>query len=151
MPLASIARKAPTSSGSTLLSTLREDCASLNRGASVNVTTSAPPPFKKARRETCVSSIGTMGSGHLFGRTHHGLDDAHMGAALAEVARERLSHLIFRRLLGRRQERRSLHDHAIDAVPALRSLLVDEYLLQRMWLLGCAQSFERDDLGAGNR
>src|ERR1035437_10809563 len=39
-----------------------------------------------------------------------------------------------------------LHDHAVDAIAALRGLLVDERLLHRMALLGRAEAFQRHHL-----
>ena len=54
--------------------------------------------------------------------------------------------LALARLLVRGQERRRLHDHAVDAVAALRGLLVDECLLHRMRLLGRAETFQRHDV-----
>ena len=53
------------------------------------------------------------------------------------------------RLLVLGQERRRLHDHAVDAVAALRGLLVDEGLLHRMRLLRRAEAFERHHLLPG--
>jgi hypothetical protein len=41
---------------------------------------------------------------------------------------------------------RCLHDHAVDAVPALHGLLIDERLLQRMETVWRTQPFQRDDM-----
>ena len=73
-------------------------------------------------------------------------DDAGMRAAAAEIVGERLLDLGLARLLVLREEGRRLHDHAVDAVAALRGLFVDEGLLHRMRLLRRAEPFERHDL-----
>ena len=52
-----------------------------------------------------------------------------MGAAFAQVAGKCLSDLVLGRALCCREERGRLHDHAVDAVAALRRLFVDECLL----------------------
>ena len=49
------------------------------------------------------------------------------------------------------EERLGGQDDAAQAEAALRGLLVDERLLNRMRLLGRAQAFERRDLGTGDR
>src|SRR6185437_496591 len=48
------------------------------------------------------------------------------------------------------EEGLSRHDHSIDAVTALCGLLRNERLLQRMRSFGCAEPFERDDLGVAD-
>src|SRR3954452_20172942 len=68
-----------------------------------------------------------------------------MGAAAAQVAGERLADLGFARRLVRRKERRGRHDHAVDAIAALRGLLVDERTLQLRWLRARTQALQRRD------
>src|SRR5262245_4840965 len=75
-------------------------------------------------------------------------DDAQMRAAAAKVVHERRLDLVLARLRIRLEERRSLHDHAVDAIAALHGLLVDERLLQPMRLLGRTETLERYDLAA---
>ena len=78
-------------------------------------------------------------------------DDAVVGAAAAEIAGERLAHVGFGRLRLAVEQLLGRHDHAVDAVAALRRLLVDEGLLQRVRLLERAEPLERGDLGVAER
>ena len=73
------------------------------------------------------------------GRALDGAHDTHMRAAAAEIVGERLLDVGIARLLVRAQQRRRLHDHAVDAVAALRRLLVDKGLLHRMRLLAASR------------
>ena len=68
-----------------------------------------------------------------------------MGAAFAQVRFESLSDLVFCRPPGFCEKSGSLHDHAIDAVPALGRLLVDERLLQRMGLFRRTKTLQGDN------
>ena len=68
-----------------------------------------------------------------------------MTSAAAEIALERLLYVVVARLRILFQERRSRHDHAIRAVSALRRLLVDEGLLERVERVGLAEALERGD------
>src|SRR5229473_2619633 len=43
------------------------------------------------------------------------------------------------------------HDHPVRAITALRSLLVDESPLQRMWTLNGSQPLKCDDFGSRDR
>ncbi len=68
-----------------------------------------------------------------------------MGAAPAKIAGQSLLDLriggfgsFIEQCLGR-------HDHAVDAVAALRGLLIDEGLLNLVQFLGRAQTFQRGD------
>src|SRR5262249_912028 len=89
--------------------------------------------------------------------THHrrgALDraqDAHMRAAAALEAGERLPDLGVGRLLGLIEERGRRHDPAVDAVTALRDLLLHVGLLDRMRLLERAEAGKGDDLAAAHR
>src|SRR5215467_12133371 len=69
-----------------------------------------------------------------------------MGPAATEVVGERVLDLRLGRFLVAGDKRRRLHDHAVDAVAALRRLLLDESALHRMRLLRRAEPFERHDL-----
>ena len=65
-----------------------------------------------------------------------GAHDARIGAAAADVAVHVRDDLLARRLLVLREQRRRLHDLAGLAVAALRHLLGDPRLLQRMAAVG---------------
>ncbi len=73
-----------------------------------------------------------------------------MGAAAALQSFERRLDLGFGRLLLVAQERRGCHDPAVDAVAALRHLLLDIGGLQRMRLVGRAEAGERDDFSSAD-
>ena len=68
--------------------------------------------------------------------------------AAAEHAGHRLLDLGVARLRVLIEERLRREDDAVQAEAALRRLLVDERLLNRMRLLDGAEPFERRDLGA---
>src|SRR6058998_384919 len=72
-----------------------------------------------------------------------GAQDPHVGPAAAEVSVERRAELGVARPRTLLQQRRGCHDHAVDAVPALGSLLGDECLLEWMGMLAGAQALER--------
>src|ERR1700751_2978617 len=119
-------------------------------------TTSAPPALRSERRETekCVAlSILVM----IAPSTHHrrcALDraqDAHVGAAAALEAGERVLDLRLGRLLVLIEERGRGHDPAIDAIAALRHLLFDVSRLHRMRLFRRAPAGERCDLAPADR
>ena len=61
-----------------------------------------------------------------------GAHDAHVRAAAAKIVIQRLLDVLAAGTGVVLQKRRRLHDHAIDAVPALRGLFRDECGLQRM-------------------
>src|SRR5207245_2192976 len=75
----------------------------------------------------------------------HRAENPHVGAAAAEVARERRADLTLSRARRLLQQRRRGHDHAVDAVAALDRLFLDEGLLERMGFLDRAESLERRD------
>ena len=68
-----------------------------------------------------------------------------MRAAAAEIARQRFSDLAVRRFGIFIQQGFARHDHAVDAVAALRRLFIDEGLLNLVHFLGRAQAFQRGD------
>ena len=86
-----------------------------------------------------------------FAGAQHRGDDAIVGAAAAEIAGQRLAHVGLGRLRLAVEQFLGRHDHAVDAVAALRGLLVDEGLLQRMRLVDRAEPFDGGDLGVAER
>src|SRR6266487_6360 len=90
-------------------------------------------------------------STHHRGGTLDRAQDAHVGAAAAFEAGERFSDLRVRRFLRSIEERGRSHDPAVDAVAALRHLLLDVGLLDRMRLLRRAEAGKRDDLAPAHR
>lgn len=73
-----------------------------------------------------------------------------MGSALAKIGGKRLPDLVFGRMAIPGKKGRRLHDHAVDAVAALRGLFVDECLLQRVGVFSRPKTFESDDFGIGH-
>src|SRR6185369_7619706 len=136
-----MARKLSTWSRATGLAWART-----SRGARLKATTRAPVPSRNSRR--VVSSVAISGLlSHQRRGALDGGDDALVRAAAAEVVLQRLPDLALRRAgLPRREERRGLHDHAVDAVAALRRLLLDERLLHQRGLLRRPQPLQRDHL-----
>ena len=65
-----------------------------------------------------------------------------MSSAAAEVARKGLTDLDFARFGVGPKERHGRHDHAVQAVPALSGLRLDEGLLNWMGLTVFGQSFQ---------
>src|SRR5499427_5877137 len=74
-----------------------------------------------------------------------------MRAAAALEPGEGVLDLGVGRLLLLIEQRRRGHDPAVDAVAALRHLLLDIGLLDRVWLLRRAETGERDDLAGAHR
>jgi len=72
-----------------------------------------------------------------------------MRATAAEIVAQRGERFLFRRLRVDREQRLGGHDHAVEAVAALRGLLVDESLLHHVRLVACAEAFERHDVAPG--
>src|SRR5262249_13940431 len=91
-------------------------------GSSENATTiarrAAPMPAVNVRGEM----IGAFMSGppHRVGGAQHGAHDPVMGAAAAQVERQALAHLGIGRMRVAVEQRLRGHDHAVDAVAALR-------------------------------
>lgn len=65
-----------------------------------------------------------------------------MRSAAAQVARKGLTDFDFARVGVGLKKRYSCHDHAVQAVPALRGLRLDERLLNRMGLAVFGESLE---------
>src|SRR5713101_3945456 len=105
-----------------------------------NVTTRAPPVFRKSRRDALI--LGSFFSAdmivslscHLLGCAPDRAQDARMRAAAAQVRRHRILDLVVGRLPVDCEQGRRLHHHPVDAIAALDRLLVDERLLHRMQL-----------------
>ena len=69
-----------------------------------------------------------------------------MRSAAAEVVCQCLSDIIVGRMRRLLKKARRLHDHAVDAVPALHGLLIDERLLQRMQTIRRTQPLQRNNM-----
>jgi len=108
-------------------------------------TAAAPLEIRNARREmlwkAMPSNPGFMAASSCFSRRalDRG-DDLVVGAAAAEVARHVLHDLLSRRAFRPGKQRRRGHDLARLAVAALRHLLGDPRLLQRVIALGDSPS-----------
>src|SRR5271154_6242120 len=72
----------------------------------------------------------------------HGAHNAQVRSTPAQVVGQCLLDLRLGRIFVRRDERRCLHDHAVDAVAALHGLFIDECSLQRMRFFRRAKSLE---------
>src|SRR5881296_2569922 len=118
-------------------------------------TAAAPLEIRNARREmpwkAMPSNPGFMAASSCFPRRalDRG-DDLVVGAAAAEVARHVLHDLLSRRAFRPGKQRRRGHDLARLAVAALRHLLGDPRLLQRMIAVG-RQPFDGGDSLSLNR
>ena len=78
-------------------------------------------------------------------------DDRHMRATAAFEAGEPVANLLIARVRCRFEQRGGRHDPAIDAVAALRHLLLDIGGLDRMRLLGRAEAGERNHFAVTDR
>src|SRR5947209_4657784 len=118
-------------------------------GSSVKASTmpkEEPRPLAKLRRVT--DMVMSRPPGFIRG-AQHGFDDAAVRPAAAEVAGKGLAHVGFAWMRLGVEQRLGAHDHAVDAIAALRRLLFDEGALQRMRLLDRTEPFERGDLRIG--
>ena len=75
-------------------------------------------------------------SPHRLGRRHHGIDDILIAGAAAEIAGQRLAHLVFGWRGVFAQEGRHGHQDARRAVAALQAVMLVHRLLERMQLAG---------------
>src|SRR3954449_5183349 len=98
------------------------------------------------RSEAGTPSI--TGLGELARRTHYGAKDFDMRAAATEIVAQRRQRLLFGGPRVDRKQRLGGHDHAVEAVAALRGLLVDESLLHHIRLVAGAEPLERHDVAA---
>src|SRR5262245_44412692 len=132
-------------------------CARTSVGPPIETAmTRAPVLCSIVRRDSENSVFAFIGSSsrHRVGCTTHGAHDRRMRAASALEPLERRLDLGIGRLLLGVEERRRRHDPAVDAVAALRNLLLQERLLHRMRLVRCAEPIEGLDLvtrGIGDR
>src|SRR5215470_14005552 len=72
----------------------------------------------------------------------HRAQNPRVRAAAAEVSGQRLLDLVVRRSGVGVEQRFGGHDHAVDAIAALKRLFIDESFLQRMKLLCRSESFQ---------
>src|SRR5258708_5074737 len=103
----------------------------------------ASMPHSGAGRKTAPSSLTTP---HRLRRFENRADDPVMGPATAEIADESESHVGLARARVAVENRFAHHDHAGDAVAALRRLLRHESRLQPVGLLKRPETFERHHL-----
>ena len=108
----------------------------------------AAEPTMKARRERFCMCPSHFSAIFGRGRVDRGAD-ARIGSATAEIAGHHLVDVFVRRLGDQFEKRDGLHDLAGLAVAALRHLMFDPGLQNRM-LVFVAQPFERDDRLAGD-
>src|SRR5215470_4585459 len=108
------------------------------------LTTRAPLPARKARRERSTSASSPGGS-------EHGADHAGVAAAAAEVAGQRLAHLLLGRTRRAVEQRPRAHHHPRRAVAALRGLLGDERRLKRIGTGRRAETLDGDHVLTGER
>ena len=93
----------------------------------------------------------TLGIPHRLGRALHRAKNAHVRAAAAQIRHHVPANVIVGRRRIRFEQSLRAHDHARDAITALRGLLIDERLLQRTRIVGRAQSFDCRNLASGKR
>src|ERR1700704_4613916 len=105
-------------------------------------TISAPEAFRNSRRES-MRSFMVVSSGHLRLSALDRAQDGDVRPAAAFQPCERFAQLGVARLWVLVQVGRRGHDPAVDAVAALRHLLLDVGGLQRMRLLRRAQALQR--------
>src|SRR4051794_37266971 len=146
MPFGSIARKESTSVSASGFGPA--PCARVSAGgpAKQKLTTRPPLPLRMSRRETCMFMAA---SPSCIRRANDRFDNAGMRSAPTQIIGERVLHLRFSRFPGRSKECSRLHDHPVDAVAALRRLLLDEGILHGMELARAAEPFQRDHLLLG--
>src|SRR6478609_5434105 len=107
--------------------------------AKLKPTTSAPPVFRNCLRVTANGAVMS----HLSRRVHHGLDNARVSTTAAQVAGKRAAYIVFARPRIPVEKGLGRHDHAVDAVAALRCLRIDERLLNPVRPPGGPEPFER--------
>src|SRR2546422_2338302 len=115
-------------------------CASASvSGGAANETTSAPEVFRNSRR---VRVVMMCSSRHAALRALDGAQDGHMRAAAALEPGQGVAQLRVARFRVLLEISRGRHDPAVDAVAALRHLLLYVRRLQRMRLFRRAEAFE---------
>src|SRR5579863_3017958 len=85
---------------------------------------------------------------HGARRAHHRADDFDMCAAAAQIIAQRLHGLLFGWMRVACEKCLRRHDHAIEAIAALRGLLGDEGVLYGIRVVARAEPFEGYDLAA---
>src|SRR5262245_10843896 len=127
----------------------RLSCHTASFGSREKATTSAPKPVVNWRR----LKAGAFMSGPPVGPggAQHRANDAVMGAAAAEIGRQRRAHIRRVRLRIAVEQLLGGHDHAIGTVAALRRLLLDERRLQWMRVRDRAETFAGGDLARRDR
>src|SRR5215471_2855604 len=113
------------------------------------VTNSAPEALRNSRRER--GAFMVVSSGHLRLGALDCAQDGNVRPAAALESRERVAQLSVARLGVLLQVRGRGHDPAVDAIAALRHLLLDVRRLQRVGLLRRPQALQRCDLLACDR
>src|SRR2546429_7787246 len=108
-------------------------------GGAANETTSAPEVFRNSRR---VRVVMMFSSRHAGLRALDGAQDGHVGSAAALEPGEGVAQLRVARLRVLLEVSRGGHHPAVDAVAALRHLLLDIRRLQRMRLVPRAEALE---------
>src|SRR3954471_2083725 len=127
-------------------------CASSTSGSSVKASTmpprDAPTPCAKLRRvrDTFISRPP-----HLVRRAQHRAHDPVVRSAATEIVHQGLAHVGLARTRIAVEQRLGAHDHAVDAVTALRRLFLDEGALEGVRLFDRAEPLQRGDLGIGQR
>src|SRR5688572_24529949 len=136
--------------------------------ADANVTMTAPEPLRNERREKparvsarAASEVSVRRAASEVSvrvmpwlpspRSSDRLEHAHVAEAAAQDPGERLLNLLVGGARVLVEERFGGEHHTAQTEAALRGLLVDEGLLNRMQFLRCAETLERGDLGARHR
>src|SRR3954464_15842465 len=97
---------------------------------------------RDARRSACPAAPPSVAClDNVAGSPQRRARNFDMRAAPAQIVSQRLEHLGFRRTRRARQQRLRRDDHAVEAVPALRGLLMDKGLLHGIGMLTCAKTF----------
>src|SRR5258708_27901504 len=109
---------------------------------------SAPAPLRKSRRAKASGISTFMAFSSRFRSAFRCAQDSEVRAAAAEIVLQRILDFGHAGLWIGFQKRRGLHDHAVDAIPALHRLFFDKGGLQFEGLFLGPKSFERDDLVA---
>src|SRR5215471_4181897 len=124
-----------------------ERCARASPAAALTIN--APEALRNSRRE--IGAFMVVSSGHLRLGALDSAQDRHVRSAAAFQAGQRVAQLAFARLGVLLQVRGCGHDPAVDAVAALRHLLLDVRRLQRVRLLRRPQALQGGDLLACDR
>src|SRR4030088_1595552 len=80
---------------------------------------------------------------------HRSANDFNMRAASAQIMAQGFEHVGLGRMRGAHQQRLGAHDHAVEAVAALRGLFPDQDLLHRIRMAARAEALARHNVAAG--